>query len=88
MRRPPKTMTNVWDAEQASANPVVRINGQSVEVEADQPFAQTIKQLAAAKGLSRFTVRADGTEIKTHNVPATFSGLKMIEVAKYDEAAF
>ncbi len=79
---------NVWDAEQASSNPVVRINGQSVEVEASQPFAQTIKQLAAAKGLSRFTVKADGTEIKTHNVPETFAGLQMIDVSKYDEAAY
>lgn len=80
-------MSGVWDAEQASENPVVRINGQSVEVESTQPFAQTVKQLAAAKGLSRFTVKADGTEIKTHNVPSTFEGLRLIEVAKYDEAA-
>ncbi len=79
---------NVWDADSVSTNPVVRINGHSVEVEASQPFAQTVKQLAAAKGLSRFTVKADGTEIKTHNVPATFEGLRMIDVSKYDEAAY
>lgn len=80
-------MSNVWDSQPSSKKCVVMINGHSVEVEATQPFAQTVKQLAGAKGLKRFTVRADGTEIKGHNTPRTFANLKMVEVKKYDEAA-
>ena len=81
-------MPRVWEAQKASMKPSVLINGQSVEIDpATQDFATTIKQLAAARGLAKFTVVADGREIKTHNVPRNFCGLKSIVVKKYDEAA-
>ena len=78
----------VWNAKSAAARkPVVKVNGQTIEVEATQDFGQTVKQLAAARGLAKFTVRADGREIKGHNVPATFAGIRCVELKKYDEAA-
>lgn len=81
------TLSGVWEAGQACTKPVVKVNGQSIEVEPSQPFQSTVKQLAAARGLAKFTVKADGTEIKSHNIPQTFTGIKLVEIRKYDEAA-
>lgn len=79
-------MAGVWESK-TGKKCVVRINGNDVEVDADQPFAQTIKSMAGAKGLAKFTVRADGSEIKSTNMPKDFTGLKLVEIRKYDEAA-
>ena len=77
----------VWDATLPSEKCVVVINGQGTEVDPDQPFGKTVKQLAGAAGLAKFTVIADGREIRTANMPDDFARLKKVEIKKYDEAA-
>ena len=77
----------VWDATLPSEHCIVVINGQGTEVDYDQSFGKTVKQLAGAAGLAKFTVIADGKEIRSANMPDDFSGLSKVEIKKYDEAA-
>lgn len=77
----------VWDASLPSEKCVVVINGTGTEVDGDQPFGKTVKQLAGAAGLAKFTVLADGKEIRSANMPDDFEGISRVEIKKYDEAA-
>ena len=76
-----------WETQEVTPKPVVKINGQQAEVEASDNFATVVKAMAAAKGLSKYTVIADGAEIHESNAPSTFAGLRVVEIKKYDEAA-
>lgn len=73
-----------WTVEES--RPVVAINGEEIPVDPDQPFARTVKQIAQAKGLHRFTVLVDGEEITPGQAPENFEGISRVEIKKYDEA--
>lgn len=79
--------SDVWDATLPSEKCVIVINGKGTEVDPDQSFGKTVKQLAGAAGLAKFTVLADGREIRSANMPDDFAGLRKVEIKKYDEAA-
>lgn len=80
-------MPSPWETEPVAETAVIKINGVSHAVKPTDSFGSTVKAMAAAKGLHKFTVLVDGSELNEGRAPRNFSGIKVVEIKKYDEAA-
>ena len=79
-------MTTPWKA--SNGGTVVKLpSGSTKKVKASDPFGETIRNIARDAGLSKFNVYVDGEEIDAAKAPAKFSGIRTVELKKYDEGA-
>jgi len=79
-----------WNSadENGNGQPVVILpDGTEKKVESDAPFARTIRDIARAARLSKFTVFVDEDEIDSSEAPDDFEDIEEVELKKYDEGA-
>jgi len=80
---------SVWRADATSASCRITLpDGTSKRVQANDPFAETVRDTARSAGLSKFTVYVDGSKMNADDAPTNFAGLTEVELKKYDEGAY
>ena len=81
-----------WTTEEESEGwstkvPVI-VDGEETEVDIDDPFVDTVKEIAREHGLKTFRVFIDDEEVLSPSeAPQNFEGINSVKIVKKDKPA-
>jgi hypothetical protein len=65
----------------------VRVNGETIEVDAGSSFVDTILELAREMGVDKFKVVLNGREVEADSAPETIEEGDIINLVKFEDPA-